>query len=170
MVESDALQVHRRDCSGKWLSAVLRYASHQLMILPSARNNVVADGSRSRLSRWFTSRWAGSRFQKSLHGHAVQGNIWSISKVFRLRGRSVHVQRRLPASSTLIAISRTRDTRRQDVCRDALVRPRPRCFARPRDRDQCAGGWQPTLCMDRPAPEPEHLGYRPYVPLDGIAV
>ena len=75
-------------------------------------NNLVADGSRSRLSRWLTARWVGSRFQRSLHGHAVQGNIWSMSKVFRLRGRSVQAQCRLPASTTLSATCRARDTSR----------------------------------------------------------
>ena len=54
-----------KNCSGKWLSALPRYAcSHQPTIRPSARNNLVADGSRSRLSRWLTSRWVGSRFQE----------------------------------------------------------------------------------------------------------
>ena len=102
-----------KNCSGKWLSALPRYAcSHQPTIRPSARNNLVADGSRSRLSRWLTSRWVGSRFQRSLHGHAVQGNIWSMSKVFRLRGRSVQAQCRLPASTTLSATCRARDTSR----------------------------------------------------------
>ena len=34
----------------------------------------------------------------------------------------------------------------------------------------CSGGWQSTLYLDRPTPEPQHLGHRPYVPLDGMAV
>ena len=130
MPQPDALQANRREdvaCSvgrerrkagagflQKLLGKMLpRYAcSHQPTIRPSARNNLVADGSRSRLSRWLTSRWVGSRFQRSLHGHAVQGNIWSMSKVFRLSGRSVQAQCRLPASTTLSATCRARDTSR----------------------------------------------------------
>jgi hypothetical protein len=66
--------------------------------------------------------------------------------------------------------NRIANGRHQDVCRDALVRPGPRCVTGTGGRAQCSGGWQSTLCLDRPTPEPEHLGHRPYVPLDGMAV